>query len=187
MADAADVWRDLEARLLTILRWKPNEERLKGKTPEERARELVAEVRAAFIGDPQLRSVSGPARFLRNAALPAEKGNDPYGGWWFNEVALAITSERVSSWPMPAEHGRNVERHLLRQRLAVSYDWNPMKGIWLLEIPAGETLPGLIGRTAEQPAYSHGHPDHDPSWKFPGGETQIYFPVINPLWVTFYE
>lgn len=177
--------------MLTILRWKQNETRLYGKPPEVRARELVGQIRAGFIGDPQLRSVNGPARFLRNAALPNEKTGpdcpDPYGGWWFNEVALAIISERVSSWPMPAEHGRNVARHLLRQRLAISYDWNPMKGIWLLEIPAGEPLPGLIGTAAEQPAYSHGHPDHDPSWKFPGGEPQIYFPVINPLWVTFYE
>jgi hypothetical protein len=187
MADPADVWRELEARLLSILRSKQNEKRLYGKTPEIRAKEMVDEIRSGFIGDPQPRSFSGPTRFLRNAALPTEKGPDPYGGWWFNEVALASLSERVSFWPMPLEHRRNVERHLLRQRLAISYDWNLMKGIWLLEIPVGETLPGLIGTVAEQPAYSHKHPDYDPSWKFLGGETQIYFPVINPLWVTFYE
>jgi hypothetical protein len=184
---AGNVWQEVEARLGTILGWKQNASRLRGKSPEDRARELVQEARRAFVGDPELRVFSGPQRFLRAAAPPAEAAPDPYGGWWFQEPLLSTIKERVSPWPLPAEHHHNIERHFLRQRLAVSYNWNPLKGIWALDIPPGETLAGLIGIASEQPAYSHGHPEHDPSWKFPGGETQIYFSVINPLWITFME
>lgn len=177
-------WSNLEARLVEMLRWPHNRAILGGQTPEQKAKQMIQEIAGAFIGIPQPVEFVGPKRFLR-ASGPRNTAFS--GSWWFEEKVLLRLEKELSRIPLPEEQRQQAMQGRLRSGLAVSVDWNPLSEIWILELPAGERLPGLMGRTRAQPVYSAKHPEHDPKRILAGEEIQIYFPVKNPLWVRRYR
>ncbi len=110
--------------------------------------------------------------------------NDIYsGGWWFEEELIARIEKELSRISLPVEQQKSVTKNRLRAALAICKDWNSLEEIWILEIPQGDRLTGLIGTARSQPVYSSSHAEHDPSKILPGGAEQVFFPVKNPLWV----
>src|SRR3712207_2371586 len=82
-------WNTLESFLVDLLTLPHNladlQTRTPGKTPAQRADELMQEIRSAFVDTPSAKEFIGPHRFLR-AAGP---DNSVYGGsWWFDEALL---------------------------------------------------------------------------------------------------
>jgi len=175
---------NLEGRLAAALAMPHNRVLLNGQSPEQKARQLAQEVTGAFVGTPEAVEFVGPKRFLR-AAGPQ---NSVFGGsWWFEEKVLIDLENAASRVPLSARPRSNLIQRGLREKLAVSVDWNPFSEMWILELPAGERVTGLAGRTAFQPIFSVKHPLHDSKQILSGGGIQIYFLVKNPLWIRRYS
>lgn len=153
------------------------------KTPQQRAHEIAVEALAGFVGVPEARRFAGPRKFVRGVG----PNNLAFGGpWWFDEAFFVGQQQRLSSFPFSRDQLRALVHQRVREGLAISVDWNPLAEMWMLEIPAGESLTGLWGVTKQQPVYSVKHPQHDPTHILRGGVLQAYFPVRNPLWVFRY-
>lgn len=175
---------DLESRLAAMLELPHNRVSCAGMTSSEKARQILDEVATAFVGLPRAEEFVGPQRFLRatgfqNAAFS--------GSWWFAERTLLEIRGELGRVPLPDGLRQAAIRGRLRSALAVSLDWNPMSELWLLDLPPGERLAGLVGRAKFQPIHSRRDLRHDSERILSGGEEQIYFPVKNPLWVWRYR
>jgi len=142
-----------------------------------------------FLGQPQVLRYVGPHRFYRAAGRNAngESAAAYSGQWWADETVLLqigshlevaqlwmSSDERLRAWP--AQY---------RALTALSGDWNDMSEMFVMELPAGEELEGLVGPAREQAEFSAKDPlgRHDANRVLPGGAEQIFFKVKNPLWV----
>ena len=154
-------------------------------TPEQKAQEVLAQIDSGFRHPPRVEEFCGPKKFLRGVGSE----NAVYAGsWWFDEDLLVRIEEQLSRIPLPQQDHKTATRVRLRAALAICKDWkNSLEEIWVLEIPQGERLTGLVGTAREQPEFSCAHPEHDPKKILPGGAEQVFFPIKNPLWVRLYS
>jgi hypothetical protein len=165
---------NLESRLARQLSMPHNRVLLRGKSPDERAREAFQEIIGGFAGTPQVVVFTGPKRFLRGVG----PSNRVYSGeWWFEESLLIRVESALSRIPLSEDHRRAATEGQIRSGLALPERWNALSELWVLELPGGEHITGLVGKASEQPILPGGL-----SRVLSGGETQIYFPVRNPFW-----
>lgn len=170
---AADVWVELEARLIQL-----NALTMQAHMAKARARHTMADVRSGSGSSIEAVDCRGPMTFLRAVGT----NNRAYGGeWWFEEQLLQNLERSFSRIVFADERARTL-RGLLREGLALSATWNKMTELWALEVPAGESLRGYRSRATSQ-ALFHGLPVSAANRLLAGGATQIFFPVKNPLWV----
>jgi hypothetical protein len=149
----------------------------------------LSKVLPYYAGIPRVARYTGPHRFLRAAGRDASGSlADAYSGtWWADEAVLFQIAGRLSTaqlW-MTADERQRAWPAQYRALMALCEDWNDMSEIFALEIPAGETLEGLVGPAAAQPEFSVKDPlgRHNPRRVLSGGAEQVFFRVKNPFWV----
>jgi hypothetical protein len=147
------------------------------------------QVLACYSGPVQVYQYKGPHRFYRAAGLNASgRMARAYGGeWWADESALieiAQKLERAKYWMTRPEKERAWPAQY-RALTALSVDWNDMSEMFVLELPVGEEIEGLVGAAKEQPEFSIGDPHgrHNPNRILVGQAEQVFFKVKNPLWI----
>jgi hypothetical protein len=115
------------------------------------------------------------------------------GGWWFEEELLTRLVEECKS---SGYDYRLCVLAKLRNRLAISQDWNFVSQIWQMKLPAGIRVPVVTGEGLPQPAISA---DSMKKWKisgeflkkydnqgWAGGEIQIWFPWMPNAMISDY-
>jgi len=147
-----------------------------------RLRPVPKSVLDAYDETPEEVTLTGPRRLLRGAGVD----NNPYGQWWFDEGELLSIQSGFDRIPLPASHRREAILGRLRSNLAISIDWNTLSQWWLMQIPAGPSVPALVGTIKSQPVFSVAHRLHNPSRSLSGRLRQYWIPVKNPLWVARY-
>ena len=141
-----------------------------------------------FLGQPQVLRYVGPHRFYRVAGrkVDGDYATAYSGQWWADETVLLQISGRLerAQWMSEAEHLLAWPAQY-RALTALSCDWNDMSEMFVLELPVGEELEGLVGLAREQPEFSVKDPmgRHDAKRILQGGAEQIFFKAKNPLWV----
>jgi hypothetical protein len=148
-----------------------------------------AEVLSRYSGTMQVYRYIGYHRFYRAAGLIAAGGmaHAYEGGWWADEsvlIEIAQKLERAKYWMTRPEKERAWPTHY-RALVALSFDWNDMSEMFLLELPVGEEIEGLAGSAREQPEFSicDPHGRHNPNRILVGQAEQVFFKVKNPLWI----
>ena len=185
-------WENLEAKLVTHYSLQHNLVLLqdRGTTPQQMAAKIRREVEQAFTGKPRPERFAGPKRFFRGVGakdLLKPLRNNSFGDWWFEEAVVRTLELQLARVFFTEEERRRSFSDTVRAGLAIAYDWeNALSEYWMLELPAGTRLTGLVGPAA--PQYHAQKPNRKYDWTrtLPGGLMQIYFPVKNPLWVKRY-
>lgn len=129
----------------------------------------------------------GPERFLRAAGYSKSRGGlaNPWGGYWTPQEVLTrmrMRLDQYEGWLSVDELLKAVPAQY-RALAAICRDWNDLSEIWELSLPSGEVLQGLVGRTREQPEYSHLDRKQRRTPMLAGGAEQVFFKVKNPFWV----
>lgn len=135
----------------------------------------------------------GPHRFYRAAGWDAKKGGmaSAYGSWWADEAVLARiggTLHQFENW-LPQSLLNKAWPAQYRGLSALCEDWNDMREMFKLELPAGDEITGLVGPAAPQPRKSSMNPNSTTTPMFKGSGEQVYFKSthgvnsLNPLWV----
>jgi hypothetical protein len=185
-------WENLEEKLLAHYSLKHNLILLqdRGTTPRQMAAKIRREVQAAFVGKPEPHKFMGPKRFFRGVGAkdPAQPlRNNSFGDWWFEEGVVKTLELQLARVFFTEEERRRSFSDSIRAGLAIAYDWeNPLSEYWMLDLPASARLTGLVGPASAQYHAQKPNGKYDWTRKLPGGLTQIYFPVKNPLWVQRY-
>jgi hypothetical protein len=126
----------------------------------------------------------------RNSRGIEGRGSD---GWcWFPADFFWDLVDACSTMPNDPRVGE-VLRHLLRDSIAVSVDWNSLTRFYQLKLPKGETIEAIHGPIAPQPLFS------DPAFSslakrtLSGGATQYLIDMTQevrffvdepcPLWL----
>lgn len=135
----------------------------------------------------------GPHRFYRAAGWDARSGRmaSAYGSWWADEAALARIGERLALYKgfLPPELLRLAWPAQFRAAAALCEDWNDLRELFVLDLPAREELTGVVGPAAPQPLRSRQDPARRDTRMLPGGIEQVFFKrtrtlnAVNPLWV----
>lgn len=135
----------------------------------------------------------GPHRLYRAAGWDAKSGRmaSAYGSWWSDENALVQIAARIERFEgfLPPELLKRAWPAQYRGAAALCEDWNDMREMFRLDLPAREELTGVVGLAAEQPQRSTMDPAQRRTPMLPGGGEQVYFKrtaslsAINPLWV----
>jgi hypothetical protein len=136
---------------------------------------------------------SGPHTLYRAGGWDTNKGKlaSAYGSWWADELVLARIGsqlEKFETW-LPPEMLKQAWPSQYRGVTALCEDWNDMREMFKMKLPAGETIEGLVGPTAPQPQRSKMNPKARNTPMLRGGAEQVFFKRsetlsrINPLWV----
>jgi hypothetical protein len=136
---------------------------------------------------------TGPHRFYRAAGWDSTRNEmaSVYGGWWVEETVLAQIGAKITQFE------NWLPENLLAQAWPIQYrgmtalceDWNDMREMYKLELPAGDEIAGLVGRAAPQPKLSSMNPSARTTPMLRGEGEQVYFKrthnlnSVNPLWV----
>jgi hypothetical protein len=146
-----------------------------------------ASVLSAFSGAPAVYEFRGPHRLYRAAGWDSTRGRmaSPYGAWWADEEILVRIGARLDQFEgwLPDHLLKRAWPAHYRGLLALCRDWNDMQEVYQLDLPAADTVQGLVGATAPQPEFSHQDPRSRKTPMYAGGGEQVYFKVKNPLWV----
>jgi hypothetical protein len=144
-------------------------------------------------GSADVMRFTGPHRLYRAAGWDATRGQmaAAYGSWWADEATLAAIGSRIDKFEgwLPKELLRKAWPAQYRGAAALCEDWNDMREMFKLELPAGEEIVGLVGPAAPQPKKSTMNRSSHTTPMFTGGAEQVYFKrtptlnSINPLWV----
>jgi hypothetical protein len=114
-----------------------------------------------------------------------------YGSWWADEQVLAAIGAKISMFEkwLPQELLKRAWPAQYRGASALCEDWNDMREMFRLDLPAGQELVGLVGLAAPQPQKSTLDPKSRKTPMLQGGGEQVFFKrtstlnSINPLWV----
>lgn len=177
----ATVWEQLEADLLKIYRL-PHNVIGSRVSPEDAARAKVAEVRSGLGGVVTRKEFVGPRLFLRVVGRLAYSGE-----WWFDADLFHRLDAAYARIYFGSADRRAAVRDLLRELLAITTEWNDIREVWAMALPAGERLTGYVGRGARQQLFGS-RPLSSPGNRLLVGQAeQIFFPPMHsPLWVTRY-
>ena len=185
-------WANLEQKLIAIHSLKHNLIGLqdRGTTPQIEAAKTRREAEGGFLGQPKSQQFIGPRRFFRGLG-PKDPThpfrNNAFGNWWFEESAVRQLELQLARVFFTDAELRRSFSDSIRAGLAIAYEWeNPLSEYWMLDLPDGARLTGLVGPAAPQPHAAKPHPKYDWTRTLRGGLMQIYFPVKNPLWVRRY-
>jgi hypothetical protein len=136
---------------------------------------------------------SGPHAFYRAAGWDSNKGRlaSAYGSWWADSLVLAQIGNQITMFEkwLPTDLLRRAWPAQYRGATALCENWNDMKEMFRLDLPASEAIFGLAGLAAAQPQFSRRDPASRKTPMFAGGAEQIYFKrtptlnSVNPLWV----
>ena len=135
----------------------------------------------------------GPHHLLRAAGWDATRGGfaSAYGSWWADELELGKIGsklEKFEGW-LPKELLRAAWPAQYRGAAALCEDWNDMREMFRLELPARQEIVGLVGAAAAQPQRSSMARAQASTPFLAGGGEQVYFKrtatlnSVNPLWV----
>ncbi|MES9854839.1 MAG: hypothetical protein ABW170_23770 [Candidatus Thiodiazotropha sp. L084R] len=135
----------------------------------------------------------GPHRLYRASGWDSNRGQiaSAYGSWWADERVLAKLAQRIDmfkNW-LPDELRRKALPIQYRGATALCEDWNDMREMFSLKLPAGQEITGLVGIASEQPKLSSLDPNSRHTPMLQGGAEQVYFKrtptlnSVNPLWV----
>lgn len=152
------------------------------------------EVLSALVpGSARVVRFAGPHRLYRAAGWDGRRGKltTPYGSWWADEQALVSIGNRLEQFEgfLPPELLRRAWPAQYRGAAALCEDWNDMREMFRLDLPAGEELIGVVGLAAPQPQRSTLDAQDRRTPMLPGGGEQVFFKrtatlsAINPLWV----
>lgn len=135
----------------------------------------------------------GPHALYRAGGWDATRSRfaSAYGSWWADSLFLATLGARIEKFEnwLPDELLRQAWPAQCRGAAALCEDWNDMREMFKLELPAGEELQGLVGLAAPQARRSTISVSSRRTPLLPGGGEQVYFKrtptlnSVNPLWV----
>jgi hypothetical protein len=121
---------------------------------------LTPEQEASFDGTPRFIKVNGPLSLLRligeqEGRSDADyKMSSPVGVFWFNSRFFWNIIEEVTNNAVDkrnADYVNSLVRMLVREKTAVSQNWNTLSLIVTLSLPQGQTLEAWVGRIKPQP------------------------------------
>jgi hypothetical protein len=129
-----------------------------------------------------------PDQWLRSQGLPEEK------------IAVATTGPMAASWQRHSHVRPRFEGHLrddeisriaknyYRDITAISHNWNDLASndFWRISLRAGETVEGLQGPVAPQPAIAENSRIGEPASRslLAGGGLQVFLNPIMPFLCT---
>lgn len=178
-------WDEIE-RYLTDLYSLPHnltELRRTGSTPQVEATKKIAEIKSG-LSNVSREDFHGPKLFLRLASAT----NRAYGGeWWFDAEILDLLETSFSRIYFAHIEKKRAIRDMLRELLAISFEWNAATEVWALELPTGQHLRGYSGPGNPQKLFANLPLSAKGNRLLVGGVRQIFFPVKNPLWIRLYE
>ena len=154
----------------------------------------TASVLATFKpGSAKVVRFRGSHTLYRAAGWDATKGAmaSAYGSWWADALVLAKIGERIEQFEgwLPDALLRQAWPAQYRGVAALCEDWNDMREMFKLELPASDEIVGLAGMAAAQPQRSTMDARSKLTPMLPGGGEQVYFKrtptlnSVNPLWV----
>jgi hypothetical protein len=76
---------------------------------------------------------------------------------------------------------------MLRELLVVTTEWNAMTEVWALELPPGESIDAILGKSSPQRLFSALPLSNRANRMLLGQAEQIFVIVKNPLWVRKHE
>jgi hypothetical protein len=176
-------WSALEATLRELYALPHNRASLGGRgTSEDTAvRRKLAEIRSGISGNLTREDFRGPKLFLRVVG----RANRAYGGeWWFDATLLGGLERAYARIFFSERELRPALRHMLRELLAVSTEWNRIDEVWALRLPAGAAITGFSGSGSPQKLFANLPLSAKGNRMLVGRARQVFFPVKNPLWVT---
>lgn len=119
-------------------------------------------------------------------------GNNPAGKWWIRSDALDAILAHVRTLPQRPNERRNLLQREIRNRTAVSVNWNALSAFWGMQL-RGQSIVGLRGRTKAQPVWDPAAGGSAPATlgsatqrTLPGGVVQYFFPVVRGDLVRYY-
>ena len=184
----SSVWDEIEQKLIAKYslphnRVDPGRGDLKGLTPQQAAKKVMAEIRSGVSAlTPE--DYAGPKLFLRVAG----PRNRVYSGeWWFDGSLLDDVEGAFSRIYFTAADKKRAIRDILREVLAISREWNEITEVWALELPAGQVLRGYWGPGTPQQLFANVPLSAKGNRMLVGKARQIYFVTKNPLWVQQYR
>lgn len=149
---------------------------------------FIAEILASFAGLPRLAVLTGPETLLR-AVGQNESGKlaNPYAGYWVRDSILAPIYRRLGQfdgWLQQQDLSAMAEWRY-RALTAVCINWNNFSEFAELRLPAGETVPCLIGPVAPQPLHQSMDRALATTPVMRGGAEQIFFRGgdASPFWI----
>lgn len=180
-----DVWDEIEQVLIGIYSLPHNRIALvpKGETPQSAAKKKVAEIKSG-MSSVVPEDFAGPKLFLRVVG----PDNRVYSGeWWFNASLLDSLETAFSRIYFTSSEKKRVLRDMLRELLAISNEWNKILEVWVLAVPAGQTIRGYKGTGNPQQLFANLPLTAKGNRMLVGKAQQVFFPVKNPLWVEQYQ
>lgn len=179
------VWDEIEQTLVDLYSLPHNQIQLKSKnvTPQTEAKRKVDEARSGLVSAIR-EDYFGPMLFMRVVGL----ANRAYSGeWWFDASILDTLDATYSRIYFTAPERKRVLRDMLRELLAISNEWNRISEVWVLELPAGQTIRGYTGPGTPQKLFADLPLTAEGNRMLVGKARQVFFPVKNPLWVKQYQ
>lgn len=179
------VWDEIEKDLVDINNLPHNRMHLDGggMTPEAAARKKIQEIRSG-LATVTRQIFHGPALFLRVVG-PANRAYT--GEWWFDASLLETLDKAYARIYFSTPEKKRVLRDMLRELLAVSNEWNRITEVWVLELPAGQTITGYVGPGHPQKLFAGLPLTADGNRMLVGNARQVFFTVKNPLWIKRYQ
>lgn len=179
------VWDEIEQILVDLYSLPHNRIQLQNKslTPEAAAKNKVQEVKSG-LASVSREDFIGPRLFLRVVG-PL---NRTYSGeWWFDASLLDRLQASFSRIYFATPDRKRALRDMLRELLAISNEWNKISEVWVLELPAGQSIKGYSGPGNPQKLFADLPLTAEGNRMLAGKARQVFFPVKNPLWVKQYQ
>ncbi len=179
------VWDAIETTLVQQNMLPHNALFLKSRntTPTKEAKRKVAEIRSGLSTINHI-NITGPALLLR---VVGPRNRSYSGEWWFDASLLNTIESAHSRLYFNTADKKRALQDMLREVLAVSYEWNPMTEIWALALPVGQSLAAYTGPGNPQKLFADLPLSEQGNRMLIGKARQIYVPVKNPLWVMKYQ
>lgn len=182
-------WIDAERQLRSLVADPYYAPMLKGKTPEQFAREEITKAKGsaleAFQGDITVTELCHPPKpdrptvFLRGTDTTRDFSH--MGAWWIDARLFERFWQATRGLSGP-ERDQKI-RDFMRARSAVSHGWSNIGEVAKLTIPAGARTPALVGIAHHQLYADPKDPRHLPNVFWIGGDLQFYVCVREPAWI----
>jgi len=179
------VWDEIERISVDLYSLPHNRIQLQSKniTPQAEAKKKVEEVKSGLASvSPE--DFTGPKLFLRVVGPT----NRAYSGeWWFDASLLNRLQANYSRIYFSTPDKKRALRDMVREFLAISDEWNKIAEVWVLELPAGQSIRGYSGAGSPQKLFANLPLTAEGNRMLVGKARQIFFPVKNPFWIKHYQ
>ncbi len=179
------VWDEIEQTLVDLYSLPHNRSQLQSKnlTPQAEAKKKIDEIKSGLASVIR-EDYSGPRLFLRVVG-PANRAYS--GEWWFDAKLHDTLHAAYARIYFTTSDKKRALRDMLREILAISNEWNRITEVWVLELPAGQTIRGYSGPGNPQKLFANLPLTAEGNRLLAGKARQVFFPVKNPLWVKQYQ